>query len=281
MSVLNSVHTNEGAMVALQSLNSTNTQLQAAQKQVSTGYRVADAFDDGATFAVAQKLRSDVGALTTANQQLGNVSGLVQTTVSGLTQISNLMNNMRDVLTNLASGNVQGDQRSAANVQYQQDMASIKSFVQDSVYDGSSLIKDIGGTAGMGAVNVIRNEVGSTYSIGTFSGSALYAALTLSTTATATAVAALLTASGSFIQQLASVNKQLNIYGAANTYVTNQISFNSSKIDALNSGLGAMVDANLAQESATLQSLQIQQQLGQQALSMANQAPQSLLSLFR
>ena len=77
---LNSVNTNTGAMIALQSLNQTNSQLASVQKQISTGYRVADATDDGAAYAIAQRVRSDVGALTSANQQLGNVKGLLSTT---------------------------------------------------------------------------------------------------------------------------------------------------------------------------------------------------------
>ena len=102
MSLLNSVNTNMGAMIALQSLNQTNTNLAAAEKQVSTGYRVADSTDDGAAYAIAQGVRSTVGALTTANQQLGNVQGLLSTTQSGLNDISDLMSSMRDVLANLA-----------------------------------------------------------------------------------------------------------------------------------------------------------------------------------
>ena len=112
MSLLNSVNTNMGAMIALQSLNQTNTNLAAAEKQVSTGYRVADSTDDGAAYAIAQGVRSTVGALTTANQQLGNVQGLLSTTQSGLNDISGLMSSMRDVLTNLASGSVTGNDRS-------------------------------------------------------------------------------------------------------------------------------------------------------------------------
>ncbi len=69
--------------------------------------------------------------------------------------------------------------------------------------------------------------------------------------------------------------------GAAINYVANQIKYNSDKIDALNTGLGALVDADLAKELAQLQALQIRQQLGTQALSLANQAPQTLLSLFK
>jgi flagellin len=99
--------------------------------------------------------------------------------------------------------------------------------------------------------------------------------------ASATAVAALISASGTFINQMNSVGKALNTVGSSTNYVTKQISYNNDKIDAMNSGLGAMVDADLAKESAQLQSLQIRQQLGTQALSLANQAPQSLLSLFK
>jgi flagellin len=83
---LNSVNTNSLAAIALESLNATNSQLAATQKQISTGYRVADATDDGAAYAVAQRVRSDVSALTSANQQLGNVQGLLTTTLSGLNE---------------------------------------------------------------------------------------------------------------------------------------------------------------------------------------------------
>jgi len=106
----------------------------------------------------------------------------------------------------------------------------------------------------------------------------------MSSYSAATTVAALISAtatSGAFINQLNSLGTELNTYGSATNYVTNQITYNTDKITALNDGLGALVDANLAQESAQLQSLQIRQQLGTQALSIANQAPQSLLSLFK
>ena len=85
----------------------------------------------------------------------------------------------------------------------------------------------------------------------------------------------MLTATGTFINQLNSLGTALNAYGAATNYITNQVSYNSDKITALNTGLGSLVDADLAQESALLQSLQIKQQLGTQALSIANQAPQA------
>ena len=94
-------------------------------------------------------------------------------------------------------------------------------------------------------------------------------------------IAALITASGTFINQMNAVGRALNTIGSSINYVANRISYNKDKIDALNAGLGALVDADLARESAQLQALQIRQQLGTQALSLANQAPQTLLSLFK
>jgi flagellin len=281
---LNSVNTNIGAQIALASLNKTNSQLAATQKAISTGYRVSDAVDDGAAFAVAQRVRSDVGALTSANQQLGNVKGLLSTTVTGLTDVSNQMSNARNILVKLADSNTQGDQRTQYIAQYNSVLSNVKSYLQDAGYNGKSLIGNITGSNGtFGSVAVIRNEVGATYGIATFSGSAFFASLNFTSTQLSGAgtVAALITAAGTFLNQLSSVGTALNSYGYASNYVDNQVSYNNDKMDSLNAGLGSLIDADLAKESAKLQSLQIRQQLGTQSLSIANQAPQSLMSLFK
>lgn len=281
---LNSVNTNVGAMVALQSLNATNTQLAATEKRISTGYRVADATDDGAAYAVAQRVRSDVSSLGSANQQLGGLQGLLSTTSSALNDVSTLMNTMRQTLVSLANSNTSGTQRTQYTTQYNSLLANVKSDIQNASYNGKTLIGNIAGSTGTFAkVSVTTNESGSTYGIATFGGSAMYAALALGATtlASATLSGAAITATGSFITQLNTLGSQMNNYGNATNYINNQISYNSDKVNSLNSGLGALVDANLAQESAMLQSLQIRQQLGTQALSLANQAPQSLLSLFK
>jgi flagellin len=280
MSDYNSINTNTGAQIALASLDSTNAALAKTQNEVSTGYRVSNASDDGAAFAVAQRVRSDVGGLTSANQQLGNVQGLLDTTVNGLTQVSDTVNQLRDTLTKVSDQNSTGSEHTQYLAQYQSELTQLKTYFSDSTYNGKTLVGNIGGTAGFGSVSIVTNEVGGTYGIATFGGSAFAASLALSTTTT-TAAAALLTAGGTFITKLNLIGTQLNNYGNAQNFVNNQISFNNTKIDALNTGLGALVDADLAQESANLQSLQIKQQLGVQALSLANQAPQTLLSLFK
>jgi flagellin len=284
MSLLSSINTNIGATIALEALDSTTSQLQATQKQISTGFRVNDATDDGAAYAVAQRVRSDVGALTTANQQLGDATGLVATTLTGLNQVSNTVTSARNVLLTLADGDTTGNTRTQYIAQYNSDVANIKSFLEDASYNGKTLVGNITGSSGTyAAVNVVRNELGATYNIATFSGSALIGSITFTSTQLggAASVAGLISATGTFINQLNAVGNQLAAYGSANTYINNQVSYNSDKIDALNTGLGSLVDANLAKESALLQSLQIKQQLGTQALSIANQAPQSLLSLFK
>ena len=298
---LNSVNTNTGAMIALESLESTNTQLNAVQKQVSTGYRVADATDDGAAYAVAQSVRSTVGALTSANEQLGNVQGLLSITQSGLNNISNTMSSMRDVLVKLSDSNVSGDQRVQYVDQYQSLLMNVQTFVQDSDSNGKTLIGDLANSNGtFGRVATVRNDTGASYGIASFHGSSVFGAINFGSIAQYTAaspltagsitissyfsagnVANIISATGTFISQMTNVGTALNTVGSEVNYVNNQISYNTDKINALNTGLGSLVDANLAQESAQLQALQIRQQLGTQALSLANQAPQTLLSLFK
>lgn len=281
---LNSINTNMDAMVALQSLESTQSQLASVQKQISTGYRVADSTDDGAAFAIAQGIRSTVGALTSANQQLGNAQGLLSTTQSGLTNISNTMSSMRDVLVKLSDSSIQGSERTNYESQYQSLLSNVQTYIQDADYNGNTLIGNISGSSGdFARVAIVRNENGATYGIGTFSGSALFGSISFTSTQLggASTVAALITATGTFINQMNSVGDELNTIGASVNYVNNESTYNSDKIDSLNSGMGALIDADLAQASAQLTALQIRQQLGTQALSLANQAPQTLLSLFK
>jgi flagellin len=281
---LNSVVTNASAMIALESLDQTNSQLAVVQKQVSTGFRVADAVDDGAAYAIAQGIRSTVGALTSANQQLGNSQGLLATTNSGLNNISNTMTSMRDVLVKLSDSSVTGADRTNYTTQYTSMLANVQTFIQDANYDGKTLIGNVTGANGtFGRVAIARNESGSTYGIATFGGSAMYGSINFTSTqlSGASTVAALITATGTFLNQFNSVTAALNTVGSETNYVNNQTSYNSDKIDALNSGLGSLVDADLAKESAQLQSLQIRQQLGTQSLSIADQAPAALLNLFK
>ena len=278
-----SVTTNNAASIALETLTSVTSQMNGAEKQISTGYRVAGATDDGAAFAVAQRVRSDVATLTTANQQIGTASSMVGTTITSLTDVSNTLTSIRSTMTDLANGGLDATSKANYNAQLKQLVTQVSSYIEDSTYNGKTLIGDVnGGTTS--AIVLVRNEVGTTYGIAVWSGK------TNVTTSLAAATSSTLTAgyfqtalgSSGMITNVANlVGTSLNSFGSISNYLENQVSYNSDKIDSLNSGLGTLVDANLAQEAAQLAALQIQQQLATQSLSLANQAPSMLLKLFQ
>ena len=299
---LNSVHTNIGAQIALQSLNTTTTQLQTAQKRVSTGYRVADAADDGGAFAVAERVRSDVGALTTVNGQLGNAKGLVNVALSSLTAVSSSLTEAKSLLVQIGDNSITQSQRDQYVASYKAVVVRVANTVDGSTYNGQSLLGKADGAVAGTDKSVINNEVGAQSTISNADNSGLANTLatligsTFSRTAGAdtfgtitagtdrtSAVTALSATTGStaFVSAQTGLANQLNKTGSDLRFIDSTITLNSSKIDSLNSGLGALVDTDLAKESANLQALQIRQQLGTQSLSIANQAPQSLLSLFK
>ena len=273
----NSVNTNRQAVFALQSLNLTNSELGGVQKRVSTGYRVADAKDDGGAFAVAQAVRSDVAGVTAVGEQLGGVKGVLQTTFAALSVVSDTMKQVRATLTRLADGAINGDQRAQYVKQYELLTDQISDFIDDATYNGRTLLST--GTASGGDITGIRNEGGGTFTIEAVDGGTLK----LSTTApaSATEAQAMIASGGDFDDIDGLISTALNEFGASMQYVENQIVYNSKKVDAMNEGLGALVDADLAKESSKLQALQTRQQLGIQTLGIANQGPQVLLSLFR
>lgn len=276
---LNSVNTNAGAMVALQSLNRTTDELSATQKRVSTGYRVADAKDDGAAFAVAERVRGEIAATQSANEQLGGVKGLLDVTQASLGNVSDTLKKLREISVKLADQTITTEQRTQYQSQVKELTSNIRAFIEDATYNGRNILDESISTL---AQTVVRNGAGVTY---TFSGySALtniYNGLSTANAWTAGSAAAALTTSGVLTTAISNTLTQLNNFGSYTRYVDSQITYNKAKMDAQESGLGALVDADLAKESARLQSLQIRQQLGTQALSIANQAPQTLLSLFR
>jgi len=274
---LNSVNTNIGAQVALQSLNRTNDALSVTQKRISTGYRVADAKDDGAAFAVAQSVRADIAGLTSANEQIGGVQGVLDTTISGLTKVSETMSNIRGVLVKLADGTLSDAQRTQYQAQYSSLQTQVENYIADATYNGRTLLSTASASGG-GDIATVRNESGTTYTLNAVDAETLTIA---DAPTSAEAAASALASGGDFSTKMAAVNTALNTFGSNNSYLEGQVSYNKEKMSSLESGLGALVDADLAKESAKLQALQIKQQLGTQSLSIANQAPQSLLSLFR
>lgn len=300
---MNSVNTNMGAMVALKSLNITNSEMEATQKRISTGFRVADAVDDGAAFAVAQRVRGDVAALTSANKQMDNAKGLLDTSKTSLEGISNVLVAAKGLLGKIADASIPDGDRDQAVIKYKELVVQVANYTDNSAYNGQTLLGKTAGAVAGTAKSVINNEVGATTTLSaadvsglastmatligatfsrtapgvdTFTAGTAAAAQTAASTALSTT-----TGATSFADAQKGVLDKLNQNGADTNLLTASIKFNSAKIGSLNAGMGALIDADLSQEAANLQSLQIRQQLGTQSLSMANQAPQALLSLFR
>jgi flagellin len=273
----NSVNTNRLAVFALQTLNQTNSELSGVQKRVSTGFRVADARDDGGAFAVAQRVRADVAGVTAVGEQLGGTRGILTTTFAALSVVSDTMQQARAVLTRLADEAVTGETRTQYEEQYTELKKQMDGFIDDAKYNGKTLLSTDTNASG-GNIKSIKNETGGTFTIAAQDGELLKLN---AQPADAAAAQTALGEDGDFETKLEAISTALNKFGANMQFVENQITYNNKKIDALNDGLGALVDADLAKESSKLQALQTRQQLGVQTLGIANQGPQILLSLFR
>ena len=277
---MNSINTNTQSLIALQNLNTTNAQMSVIQKRVSTGYRVADARDDGGAFAVAQSVKSDMAGVVAVTEQLGGVKGILETTFAALSVVSDTMKQIRATLTRLADAAISSDQRTAYQQQYTLLAKQVESFVDDAGYNGRTLLSTA--TTGIpvgGNITAIRNESGGLFTIEAVDG----AVLKLTTTAPTNAAAAQtsINSGGAFDVAETAISTALNKFGASMAFVESQITYNSKKSDAMSNGLGALVDADLARESSALEGIKVRQQLGVQTLSLANQGPQVLLGLFR
>jgi len=139
---LNSVNTNVGAMVALQSLNKTADALSATQKRISTGYRVSDSKDDGAAFAVAERVRGEIAATASANEQLGGVKGLLDVTNAGLTNVSTTLQKLQSIVVKLADQTITSDQQSQYQTQVKELTNNIQAFIKDASYNGKNILDE-------------------------------------------------------------------------------------------------------------------------------------------
>ena len=274
---LNSVNTNRGALVALESLDSTNSQLQMTENRISTGMKVAGATDNGATWAVAQNERSTIGALGSVTDSLNRGISVADVAVSAGQTISDLLNQMKAKA--LAATDATASTTDITN--YANDFAALRNqiakIVSTSDFNGVNMIKT-GGSSVMalasasGAVKVTVAAV--SLQLGG-SNITVTAASTFTSNGTASAVLALVNAS------ITNVNAAVAKLGTGVNSLQSQLSFVQNQTDTLTTGVGNLVDADVAKESANLTALQTKQQLGAQALSIANSSSSILLSLFQ
>jgi len=274
----NSVHTNAAAAVALQNLSKTNESLTSVQNRVSTGLKVQGAKDNAAIWAIAQGQRADLGALSAVKQSLDRATSIADVAMAAGESISDLLNQLKEKVVAAKDISLKTQSRQLLDADFKALLRAIKSAVDNASFDGGnilngSLTNGLKFLANAGATQFVTLS-GKNLSL---SGSIISLSLTdslLSVTGATTALTKLDSSINNLNKSLGDLGSQAKQISAHNTFV-------AKLSDTIESGIGHLVDADLAKESARLQALQVQQQLGAQALSIANQAPQIILSLFQ
>jgi flagellin len=272
-----SVHTNDAALIALQNLNNTGGQLNEVQNRISTGLAINSAKDNAAVWAIAQGQRADVGSLGAVKSSLDRATSIADVASSAGSTISDLLVQMKANVVAALDPSLDTASRASLDSAYKAELRQITSIVQNATFDGANLlngsvsqIKFIANADATGFITLSSQNL----SLG---GSIITVPALSSITSVATASIALAQLSASILN----ANAALGNLGSQSKEISNHNLFVQKLSDQLTTGIGNLVDADLARESARLQALQVQQQLGTQALSIANQAPQIILSLFK
>ena len=273
-----SVQTNASAIIALQNLNKTAGDLQTAQNIISTGMAINTAKDNASVWSIAQKQRADVGALGAVSSSLNRASSIADVAQTAGASISDLLNQVKQKVVAAQDPSLDPTSRAAYNTDFQSLLRQIQDVVNNAVFDGANILDgslsgNISFLANADATGFITLST-QNMSLG---GSIISIAAT-ATIGTVTAAAGVLAQINNSIN---AVNSALGDIGAQSKEIENHSIFVSKLSDVLNQGIGNLVDADMAKESAQLQALQAQQQLGVEALSIANSAPQIVLSLFK
>ena len=274
---MNSINTNTGALVALQNLNATNKELDDVQGRINTGKKVASATDNGAIWAIAQNQRGTSSALNATKDSLQRGQSTIDVAVAAGESVSDLLLQMKEKALAASDASLDTASRTALNEDFKSLRDQIAKVVTNADFNGANMIKSGGTTIAalanadgtskitvaaqslaLGGANV---TVAATGSIGT---------VTLAT-AMITTVTTSITNTGAALAKL----------GTGSRALSSHFTFVGKLQDAIDAGVGNLVDADLAKESAKLQALQTKQQLGVQALSIANSSSSSLLGLFR
>ena len=291
----NSINTNYGATVALQALNATNAALQTTQDRISTGLKVATAKDNGAVWAIAQAQTSQNSALDAVKDSLNNAKSVIDTTVSAGSQLTDILNQMKQKALAASDAGVTDDSRTQYEDEFNKLAQTYSNIVASATFNGvnqidsgSTSISALGSANGKITVTSAHTKLDASTVFGTVAG-----AVTAGSGGTADTVAGATnwtgtggatnaaTAMAKIDTALTSVTAAMSGFGVDSKAMDNQLTAVSNLQDSLTTGVGNLVDADMAKESANLTALQTKQQLGVQALSVANSSSSILLSLFR
>lgn len=272
-----SVNTNSAAMTALSYLNKTNSSLSKTETAITTGLKVSSARDNGAVYAIAQNMRGDISGNSAVEGSLNNGLSVLDTAISGGENVSDLLTQLKATALSASDSSIDTASRKAYNEDFQALVSQIGSVVSNASFNGSNLLN--GTTQKIMALSTssggrITTQVKSFSFGGSILGSGFTKGYGITTQAHASKAVSLISAA------LKNVDSTLAKLSAGAKKFSIQLSFVSSLNNSLMTGVGNLVDADQSQEAALLTSLQTKQQLGVQALSIANSSSAIALSLF-
>ncbi len=274
---MSSILTNNSAMVALQTLKSINKDLSHTQNAISTGKDIASAKDNSSIWAISKVMESDVSGFKAVADSLALGESTVAVALAGAEQITNLLGEIKEKVVAATGENVDHTKLSNDVTELTNQITSI---IGSSQFNGMNLLNQTGTDLTV-LSSIDRNSVGAV-TASNITVSALDFTANLSLTDITVTSSTL--AEGSIANIEAHIQTAVNgaaALGASAKRISDQSEFVGKVTDAMKSGIGSLVDADMEATSARLQALQTQQQLGVQALSIANQAPQTILQLFR
>ncbi|MDX2485517.1 MAG: flagellin [Pseudodonghicola sp.] len=281
---MSSILTNNSAMVALSTLNDVNRGLNETQNRVSSGLKISSGKDNAAYFAISETMSGDSGMFKAINEGLTSTKNSVATARLGAETVSGLAEQFAERVAFAQGSGVNLD-----DVQSELDslVDQMKAAIEQSTFNGDDMVNAAGVATPtdttVTAVSGIKRSTAGAFSTTTISFekvdlSAIATALGAIDLTTSTDIAAdLSTAEG---QLAASITASTSL-GVSEKTLEGQQAFLESLTDTLDTGVSAMVDADMEEEAARLQAYQVQQQLATQSLSIANQQPQNILSLFQ
>lgn len=282
------LNTNVGAMTAVRVLNNTTRSLETLQGRISSGLKVANAKDNGATYGIAQQQRAEVSSIEAVKTGLARATSTADVALAAGEAISDVLMQMRDKALAATGQTISAATRASYNDEFTALRDQITSILENATFDGMNLLKGPGmgptsltfpaSSDGLQTVALPITDFSLTTTPLTLgSGPGMYLDITTDITTDLMAQDAMLRVSAS----LDFVNQELSRIGTAARRIDNHVNFITRLSDSIVEGIGNIVDANLATDSAQLQALQVRQQMSTQALSIANQSPSALLNLLR
>lgn len=273
----NSVNTNVGAMIALQNLNQTNNDLMTTQARINTGKRIASAKDNGSIWAIAQNQRANSQSLNSVKESLQRSQSTVDVAISAGETVSDLLLQMKEKALAASDTSLDTNSRNALRDDFTALRDQLAKAVNNAEFNGINMVKS-GGTTIAALANANGDQKITVAAQDLSLGGSAVTVTAAATFSTATQAADLIT---TINDSIAGVSSALSSLGTGSKSLGSHLDFVSKLQDSIDAGVGNLVDADLAKESARLQSLQTKQQLGVQALSIANQSSSILLGLFR